>query len=276
MTSAAERRLSARSRRARCAALALSLLCIASTSEARECGDSVGGVRVPCGCGDTVVSDTVLRPHDPVVSSRCSLDGLTLRASDHAETLTLNLGGLAMVGSGSGIGIQVENGGSEGAVVIGGADGHRGEIVGFNVGVAVRKPETVRRIQGLVLKGNRRDGLDLRTAGTIVIGVRAERNGSDGVRVRGRGGRLLDIESVENGEAGVRVYGFDLVVEARAFDNSRHGIVTGGYRSDIRRSVSMRNRGYGVLVAGTGHRVDGVVSDANVQGQLAYRNGGLK
>jgi len=183
---------------------------------------------------------------------------------------------LALVGSGSGTGIQVEKGGSEGAAIIGGSDGRRGEIVGFNVGVAVRKAEAVRRIQGLVLKGNRRNGLELRTAGTIVVGVRAERNGSDGVRVTGRGGRLLDIESVENGEAGVRAFGFDLIVEARAFDNGRHGIVTGGYRSDLRRSVSMRNRGYGVLVAGTGHRVDGVVTDANAQGQLGHRNGGAR
>ena len=95
-------------------------LALTATAHARECGDFPDRDRVPCACGDTVVTDTVLSPGDPIVSGRCSFDGLRLRASALAETIKLDLAGLAIVGTGAGVGLQVDRGGSEGALVTGG------------------------------------------------------------------------------------------------------------------------------------------------------------
>lgn len=68
-----------------------------------DCGDDIGGERVPCGCGDVVVSDTRLRPGDPVVEGACPADGLILRAAPAASSLTLDLGGLELRGRGAGV-----------------------------------------------------------------------------------------------------------------------------------------------------------------------------
>ncbi len=101
----------------------LFVVCLVSLLPARtfakECGDDVSGHRVPCDCGDTVVSNTTLRPDDPIVSGRCRGDGLKIEADAMAETLILDLAGLTIVGGGAGVGIEVESGGSEGAVIIG-------------------------------------------------------------------------------------------------------------------------------------------------------------
>src|SRR5688572_18541302 len=92
---------------------------------AKECGDDLEGRRVACACRDTVVSDTVLRPGDPVVSGRCNQGGLVLRARSLAETIRLDLAGLSIVGSGVGDGISVVEGGSDGAVLVGGTSARR-------------------------------------------------------------------------------------------------------------------------------------------------------
>jgi hypothetical protein len=159
-------------------------------------------------------------------------------------------------------------------MIIGGRGGRRGEIVAFNVGILAREGRDLRRIEAVELEGNRREGLDLQTAGTMVIGVRAHRNGSDGLRVIGRGGRLVDVETVENGGAGIRAYGFDIVVGVRAVGNARHGIIAGGYRNDLRGAFAARNQGYGVLLAGRGHLTEGLHADGNTLAAIGYRKGG--
>ncbi|RMD81431.1 MAG: right-handed parallel beta-helix repeat-containing protein [Candidatus Dadabacteria bacterium] len=244
-------------------------------SFAKECGDDIGGHRIACDCGDTVVSNTTLRPNDPIVAGRCRGDGLEIEADDMAETLVLELDGRAIVGSGSGVGIEIESGGSEGAVVIGGHDGERGQVVAFNIGVRARNPRAIRRIQSLDLKGNRHEGLWLRTNGTMVIDVRAVRNSSDGLRVMGRGGRLIGIEARENGGSGLRSYAYDLIIDARAVGNKLHGIALSGYRNELGDSVAEDNGGYGVIVTGNGHDLTGVVASGNRLGAVKRRQGGI-
>lgn len=248
---------------------------IAAAAHAADCGDDVHGVRVPCRCGDTVVSDTVLRATDPIsFSGRCRGDGLIVRASDFADTVVLDLAGLSIVGSETGTGIDVDRGGSEGALIVGGHGGQLGQIVAFNVGVRARDPAALRRLESIELKGNRREGLQLRTAGAMIVGVHALRNGSDGFRITGRGGRVLHSEAIENGAAGIRAYVYDLIVDARAVGNARHGIVIGGYRNDLRGSVARDNQGYGVLLAGQQHRTNDVVAEGNSTGGVGYRSAG--
>jgi hypothetical protein len=246
----------------------LATFLLPTAAAAAECGDDVDGRRVACACGDTVVSDTKLLAGDPIASGRCREGGLVIRAAPLAETLVLDLGGLALVGSGVGDGIACEAGGSDGAVIVGGTTDKRGEIVGFGVGINVRRPASVRRIEAVDLKGQRHQGLLLRSAGTFVRDVRASRNGSDGVRVSGQGGRLVGIESYENAGAGVRLVSRFTVLEARAERNRTHGIVVRGSAGDLGGSVASDNRGYGIVLAGYGHRAEGVVTERNSVGTI--------
>jgi hypothetical protein len=233
-------------------------------------------VRVGCACGDTVVSSTVLRASDPVVGKRCPLDGLLVRADRSLETLVLDLNGLSLRGSGVGTGLEVERGGSEGAAIIGGHAGRRGEIVGFGIGIRVRSPTAVRRIEALEVEGQRNEGILLRTAGAMVLDVTVARNGGDGIRVVGQGGRLLGIDANENRGAGLRIAAKDLIVEARAERNGRHGIVASGLRNDFSRSYAGNNRGFGILFGGNGSSAQGAQVEGNSLAGIAHRNGELR
>lgn len=185
--------------------LAFLLLLTCADRGLATCGDDVDGARVPCECGDVVVSDTRLRPGDPVVSGRCLTDGLLVRARPGAESISLDLGGLSLLGSGRGTGIYVINGGKLGATVVGGDAGQRGEVAGFGTGFRARGQRSVRELRAVAFSGNARDGVVLRGASTNVVDVKAERNGGDGFRIGGRSPNLEGVEAQQNGGSGVRV-----------------------------------------------------------------------
>ena len=68
---------------------------------AADCGDSAGagGARVPCACGDSVVTDTTLAASDPIVVDGCKEDvraGLGLVQ----PSVTLDCAGLTIDGPG--------------------------------------------------------------------------------------------------------------------------------------------------------------------------------
>ncbi len=238
---------------------------------AKECGDDVAGQRIPCACADTVVSDTSLQPGDPVVSGRCSGDGLLVRAPALAETITLDLAGLAIVGSGVGSGIEVADGGTDGAVIVGGSKDRRGQVVGFRTGIDVRSRRTVRRIESVELLGQRSDGLNLHSVGALVIDVRARRNGGDGIHLVAKGGRLVNVEVLENAGAGIRAFASDLIAQVRAERNADHGIVVSGARNDLRGCSANGNSGHGVLLTGRLNLTDGVSTSGNRLSGVARR-----
>jgi len=264
--------VSARCQRSVLATACFLVLAAALVREARaaRCGDDIAGRRLACSCGDTVVSDTTLRSTDPIFGSRCPDDGLVIESDPYSDGLTLDLAGLAIVGSGVGTGISIEGGGSDGAVVTGGA-ARRGQVVGFGTGIRVRRARAVRRIERLDLIGNRHDGLALRTAGTMIIGVEANRNGGDGIRVSGRGGRLVDVRSSENGRAGVRAFTLGTVFDVEATRNGVNGVIASGFHNDLTAVVVTSNTGYGLLLGGTGHRIEGVTAEGNTAGDIARR-----
>jgi hypothetical protein len=177
---------------------------VPATRAAAACGDDIGGKRVACRCGDVVVADTRLQASDPVVSERCSTDGLVVRAKPDAQSIVLDLAGLTILGTGQGTGIRVIDGGRDGAVIVGG-DGAAAEVAGFGTGFRARGQRSVRELRNVSFTANERDGVVLRGAGSEVLGVTAERNGRDGLRIGGRGTRLDGVSAQQNGGDGVRL-----------------------------------------------------------------------
>jgi len=188
---------------------------------AGTCGDDVAGVRVPCGCGDVVVSDTRLRVEDPVVTSRCSGDGLILRAASDATSLRLDLGGQTLMGEGRGVGVRVLRGGTRGAVIVGGADAETAVIANFGTGLRASNPRMLAELRGVRLSGNARDGAYVRTHRGVVTDVVAEHNGRDGLRLGGRALQVQRVEASRNARYGVVAAGRDADIDARAQANGR-------------------------------------------------------
>jgi len=206
----------------------LLLLC-AGVAVAANCGDDVNGERVACACGDTVVSDTRLVKTDPVVRQRCPDDGLTIRAAGQIESLTLDLAGFPLTGKGGGVGIQVLDGGSQGALLIGGKDGRPGQIAGFRVGISARGARGLRAAENLIVLGNETDGIQVSGRGAALNGVVADDNGRAGVRAHGRDHSLEGVSAAGNRRYDLRVSGNGNYVGADAETLERGGArVTGG------------------------------------------------
>ena len=182
-----------------------------------------------------------------------------------AETLTLDLGGMTLVGSGYGIGLRIERGGSDGALVVGGAGPQRAEIVGFRTGIVSTSPQALSRIEGIAVRGSRIDGLRLRTSGALLVNIDAKDNGGDGLRLYGRGGRLIGVEAIANRGDGLRLLTRGTIVEATTAGNGGNGVVSDGARNDLRQVLSIDNTGHGVVVRGGKHETDGLLSQDNAR-----------
>jgi hypothetical protein len=235
-------------------ALALVALLVGATgspsAHAAPCGDDVDGARVACRCGDTVVSDTRLRPEDPVVTDRCPLDGLAIRAGALAESITLDLAGLSLRGTGAGVGLSVEYGGADGARIVGAPVGGRATISTFDVGVSTAAGDSIAAVSRLAVRDNRRSGLRLVVSGTVLDDVVASGNGDDGMRIRGTGGRLVNVVSNDNAGHGLRLATDGTAVEATAQHNGGSGIVANGARNDLSQASVAGNAQHGIVVRG--------------------------
>lgn len=231
--------------------------------EAAPCGDDVGGRRVGCRCGDTVVSDTILRSDDAIVNTRCPLDGLVVRAATDASSIRLDLGGLQLRGSGVGTGIEVKYGGTDGAQIIGASVGSHGVVLGFGVGLSSTWREAIARVSRLELRGNRHDGARLAIAGTILDDVVARANRGNGLYVRGTGGRLIAVRSYDNFENGIRLFTSGAVVDALVHDNGRSGIIADGRNNDLSKVRALDNMRDGVVSRNSPRRASVSKSEGN-------------
>lgn len=239
----------------------------ATAHAARVCGDDVNGSRVPCACGDVVASDTRLRVGDPVVSGRCESDGLIVKAPATAESIRLDLAGLALVGSGIGYGVRVDRGGSDGATITGGAG--RAEIVGFDIGIMSPNAAGLARLENVKAKGNARDGIRVRQHGAFLVNVHAEGNGEDGIWIFGKGGRVIGAVAERNGGSGMRLTSPGMIVDGKAYDNAEHGVVSGGRGSDLSAVESRNNGRNGLVVKGGRQNVVGAFVEGNMRRELA-------
>jgi parallel beta-helix repeat protein len=89
------------------ASMAILMTAAGAPAWAADCGDTSGpgGVRVACGCGDSVTTNTVLRSSDPVVTALCTDIGLLIGL----DNVTLNCHGNELTGEPNNDGIVLED-----------------------------------------------------------------------------------------------------------------------------------------------------------------------
>ncbi|HEV7733101.1 MAG TPA: hypothetical protein VGR62_13105 [Candidatus Binatia bacterium] len=206
-------------------ACVLLLNALPAASFAARCGDDVDGrgTRVRCACGDVVVSSVRLDAADPIAQAPCAATGLVVDIPSTQDLPTLDLGGLALAGSGRGIGIDVLAGGRRGLAIVG-----PGTVRGFDHGVVAREG-ALAQVSSLHADGNARDGFRLAGRGYQLVACSADHNGRDGFVLQGEDYRLDDCTAVANGRDGFAVRGRPATpVDGAnaASDNGRHGART--------------------------------------------------
>jgi len=254
----------------------LTIAMLPNMAPAAACGDDIDGKRVPCACGDEVVSSVVLRESDPVVQGACPGDGLLLVLPSESDGVTVNLGGLRLSGTGNGVGIRVVRGGNLGSSIVGGSDGARAEITGFRTGISAHGSAVLREVRGLDVRNNRSDGLRMRTSGVRIEDVVSDSNGRDGIAVTGRGVDVKNVTAVDNVKDGVRVRGKGASVSAETSGNLRNGTVVSGRESRADNVNSTSNGGIGLKAKGSKSQVADVQSADNARKDLVVPAGAAK
>jgi hypothetical protein len=257
--------------------LALGLLVAAAGSApAVDCGDNVGGTRIACACGDQVVSDTILSSVDPVTAEPCQGDGLVISVPRHSAGITLDLNGLSLVGSGSGVGIRVVRGGSVGSRIIGGEPGGAmGEISNFRTGISGSGRNVLVEVSNVHVHDNVGDGLRIHSSGVLVENVLSEENGRDGLSVLGHGNEVSGVVADRNNSDGVQVRGQGSSVSADANGNLRHGLVVAGRGNRVDDSTTSNNGGVGIATSGKDLEVGQIDIIGNREGDMKDRAGAI-
>ena len=173
---------------------------------ARLCGDDVGGADVPCGCGDTVVSDLILT-NDPVATAVCPGDGLLVHAPDAGHGVKIDLSGHTLRGAGQGVGIWVLHGGPGGAQIV--STSGTATIEGFRDGLIGHGNDTVVLVDGIVLRNSGRDGLRVLGEHFEIRDTETRDSGRDGFSVTGSSFRLAATRAVGSKRYGYFVMGQD-------------------------------------------------------------------
>lgn len=232
---------------------------------AANCGDTAGpgGTRVACACGDTVVTDTVLKSTDPVVSTGpgdvCAGGGLSFGAPD----LTLDCKGLMLRGPGIGAGIGISEASQPGTTIQGCG------VVAFNLGIRGGGAETtvvnskaVGNDYGIFLdgvsqraernQGESNDyGMYVSGSASVVTQNRLIGNGV-GIWVRNSGNLVSANITDGNSQFGLLATEGPNVLEGnRGKDNGSHGIAVFEVwgPNTLRRNVYDTNGGHGICAA---------------------------
>jgi parallel beta-helix repeat protein len=201
-------------------AVGVAALAVAGPALAANCGDTAGpgGTDVPCACGDTVVTDTVLTKDDPVVKANCPADALIIATSG----LLLDLGGNTLTGSGNEAGVRVEAADSVEIV--------NGKISRFNRGIDATNPSM---------------------SGGFIEDVRVSDNKDDGIKIEGDDNALVDVHADKNGRHGVNLVGARNDVEdSRADKNAQDGIKVQGSNGTLTDNSAKKNGSKGIDAPG--------------------------
>jgi parallel beta-helix repeat protein len=247
----------------------LLVLCFTLTlpAEGHDIGGTCGGA-VPCDCGDQVIASRTLVPGvDPITTKVCPDSGLVILG---AHSLTLNMGGAIIRGSGKGFGVDIAQATK---VTV-----KKGVIIGFSDGIrGITIHES--KISNNLVFGNDVTGIRLLdAAGTVVDHNLALDNGLVGIDLFSSSRNRIRHNTLHrNGFDGILINATDAVVVKgnRSLRNSNHGIVVVNSTScevrnnsvvsnisdgllfvstadcSVTRNVTNQNRGNGILVSTT-------------------------
>src|SRR6185503_3798572 len=172
---------------------------------AKLCGDDVQGQDVPCACGDVVASDVALDT-DPVLDAPCPGDGLVVRATDATQSVTVDLRGKTIRGTGHGTGLWVLAGGPGGAHVV--STGGPASIIDFRDGVVGHGANSLGLLDGVVVSQSGRDGVRVESStGYEIRNTETQDATRDGFAVSGNGFRLSASRAVRSGRNGFWITG---------------------------------------------------------------------
>ncbi len=218
---------------------ALATIGLVSVGEAANCGDTAGPLktRVPCACGDTVVTSTRLRSSDPVVTVACTETDEALIIG--ANNITIDCRGLSI------------RGGSEDFFALHGVFSDRNSVT-------IRNCTVQFFIDGIEVLGDRNRilaNVALDTFGGIVVAGddnRVEGNRSERALLEG----LLVLEGLRN------------VVTKNRATHCFDGIVFSGERGWITYNVTNNNERTGIdVVDGSTNLLLGNTANANGDGE---------
>jgi len=213
------------------------------------CGDTSGpgDSDIPCACGDTVMTDTVLNATDPVTTGVCPCNGLIVRSN-----VTLDLGGRTISGSRTCVGIDIGGGAAGANAVIRG-----GQIARFDTGVLQSGEGGDNTLHDLRVVENSDRGVLLNLAGNVVENCIVSRNGGIGIDL-----------NIGNDPPGGGV-----VQRCRVEDNRGDGIVAGARGVVVKSNIVRRNAGRGIDVGSSGNTVSLNRVEDNDQGIVVFADG---
>ena len=213
-------------------ALATLTVCFAAPAWAADCGDTSGpgGTDVPCACGDTVTTDTVLELDEPVTTEVCAANGglLDVAGLTVADGITLEMSARTIRGQ------HLVNGACDGVGIGLGADASvkNGRLVGFDIGVAGSSGGTVSVVH--VLDSCLR-----------------------GMTFAGDGNRLeKNIVLRTDAQGGINVSGDDNIITLNRVEDSAVGILADGSRNEVSRNLVYRSGSGGIDVSGAAATVN--------------------
>jgi hypothetical protein len=250
----------------RIASIALLIAALGAPAEAKLCGDDVGGQDVPCSCGDTVASNVTLSD-DPVTSTRCESDGLIVRATSATSSITVDLNGQTLRGSGRGAGVWVLQGGPGGARIV--STGSAATVEGFRDGVVAHGNESIALLEDIVARASTRDGIRLFDVKAAEIrNTESLNSGRDGFSMTGKDNRLIDTRSVGSQRHGYNVMGggFTLGVPGGgnvAEGNGHIGFSIMGMGHHLSDCVATDSGRHGMRASGGGYQVSGCLTQGN-------------
>lgn len=259
----------------------IATLAIAGFAWAADCGGVLGstGGKVPCSCGDTVVTNTTLiSPSadpvngDPVVSTAdadfCGADGL-LMAPPNTDRMTLNLGGNAIRGSGSGVGLRIIGNGVRVSI-------RNGTLRNFETGLTntggvnptgdarIREIAAIQNVTGIDLEGNDHE----------VDTNQALDNTQTGIRVEGNSNKLLFNQVSRSGNNGIEVIGNqNRLATNRLNRNIGSGIVVDGDNNILDHNTTENNSIDGIQLLGNGDGDPATLEIAKNKSVKNRRNG---
>lgn len=258
--------------------VSLLALLAGAPAHAKLCGDDVEGRDVPCDCGDTVVSNLSLAD-DPITLKRCKRHGLIVRAPQAKRGLSLELNGETLRGEGAGIGIWIVHGGPGGARVR--SSGQPAVIEGFDHGIAASDAESLDRLENVVVRDSKRDGVRVGANGYRLDSIEVRGSGRDGFSLGGHGYRVTNTRAVDS-----RRFGYSLMGQTGSIGRPGEGntaessgdtgfkVMGSGHRIVDCRSVGSRKDG--ISLHGSGHEIDGCSALANERDGIVGMGSGFR